>query len=262
MENVNLWTLIKINFRVTNFLVIINVLMSILTYALGLLTPLTYIILGAQILPGSDYPLSSFVLEPWRFITSAFLHGGLVHLLLNMYVLYSFGNIIEQYYGSKKLFLVYILSALGGSLLSFIGAFIKFYENNSIAQGSAISVGASGAVFGLVGLLLGYKFLKRKTYAPEIDFDEKTLIFFVGINLLFGFGVNALSTQVSVNNWAHLGGLISGILLGAVLNTKNTITATKQSKLFEKFLYYLALFLFFGSFIASFISGLNLFLTT
>jgi rhomboid protease GluP len=261
MVNVDFWTWLKINFKVTNFLIFVNVIMFFLTLLLGSLGAYSYIILGAQILPGTAYPLSQFVMEPWRMVTSAFLHGGFAHLILNMYALYSLGHVIEEYYGSKKVFAVYIFTALGAGLLSFIGSFIGFWQNNAVASGVSISVGASGAIFGLVGILLGYRYFKKKTYAPEIYFDERTLLFFVAFNLIFGFGVNALSMQVYINNWAHLGGLISGVVLGALLNTKESFSKSTRSNIFDKVFFYSALIIFIISIILTIISGLKLFLT-
>jgi len=259
MKNIDLLTWLKINFKATNFLIAVNLLLFLITFLLSSIDSFAYILMGAQVLPGTIYPFSEYILEPWRFVTSAFLHGGIMHLLLNMYALFSLGHVIEEYYGGKKVFLIYIFTAIGGSILSFLGSFIGFWQNNSMANGLFISVGASGAIFGLVGLLLGYKFFKKKTYAPQIDIDERSLLFFVAFNLLFGFGVNALPVQVYINNWAHLGGLISGILLGAVLNTKDDFSTKKRMSVFEAILFYGSVVIFILSFILNIISGLNLF---
>lgn len=262
MQNINLFTWLKIKFKVTYLLIGLNLLMFFLTFLLSGFQSYSYIILGAQVLPGTAYPFSGYVFELWRFITSAFLHGGLMHLLLNMYALYSIGLVIEEFWGGKKLLIIYILTSVTASLLSFIMAFISFWQNNSIADGLSISVGASGAIFGLVGVILGYKFFKRKTFSPDIDFNVNSLIFFVGFNLLFGFGVNFLSMQVYINNWAHLGGLIGGLILGAFLSTKNTFSLSKLSKIFENILYWVSLLLFIASFVLSFVSGFLLIFNT
>lgn len=259
MQNINLITWLKIKFKVTYFLIGLNLFMFLMTFLLSGLQSFSYIILGAQVLPGTEYPFSLYIFEFWRFITSAFLHGGAMHLLLNMYALYSIGLIIEEYWGGKKLLIIYIFTSITSSLLSFIMAFVGFWQNNSIANGLSISVGASGAIFGLVGVMLGYNFLKRKTYAPDIDFDVRGLIFFIAFNLLFGFGVNFLSMNVYINNWAHLGGLIGGVILGAFLNTKNTFSQGKFSKIFESILFWISLLLFVGSFILTMISAFLLF---
>lgn len=258
MQNINLFTWLKINFKVTYLLLALNFLMYFLTMLLGYYGSLSYILLGAQVLPGTIYPLSNSIFEFWRFITSAFLHGGIAHLLINMYALYSIGNIIEEYWGGKKLFLIYIFTAITSSLLSFIGAFIGFWQNNSLSDGLSISVGASGAIFGLVGVLLGYKLFKKKTFSAEIDFNLNSLLFFVILNLLLGFGINALPIPVYINNWAHLGGLIGGILLGAILNTKNTFSITNIFKKFENILFWISFILFVLSYIFLIISFISL----
>lgn len=247
--NYNLKTWFAINFKATLFLLILNTILGLLTYIIAFAfyrgsDSYALVVLGAQILPGSEAPFASLVLDYYRFLTSAFLHGGIVHLLFNMYSLYAIGGFIERYYGSKKMFTAYIITAITGSLLSFIMALISVWSNSGISSGVSISVGASGAVFGLIGVVLGNKFLRRNTYNPDINVDVGNLVWIVVINIFLGVSVNSLGSGVIINNWAHIGGLVGGMLLGALLDTKNTFDASKFKKGFEKGLFILSVVLF------------------
>ena len=261
--NANFFTWLKLNFKVVNLLLAINLILGALTtfFAISVFqgnTSLSLVLFGAQILPGTDPPFSAMSLDLWRFITAAFLHGGILHLLFNMYALYSIGGFVERFYGGKKLFIVYLLTALTGSLASFGGALFELWSNSGTTVGLVTSVGASGAVFGLVGLLLGNKFLKRNTYGPELNFDVNSLIWVVAINLFLGFSINSFGSGVAINNWAHIGGLLGGFGLGALLETKNTLDISKFKKVLEKVLFILAILLFVGAWCFNIVSIFSL----
>lgn len=255
--NSNFKTWLQINFKATYFLLGINVLLGIITYVLAYIffqgsDSLALVFLGAQVLPGTEAPFSAFVLDAYRFLTAAFLHGGLIHLLFNMYALYAIGGYIERFFGGKKLFTTYIITAIIGSLVSFVGALIETWSSGGVSSGVGISVGASGAVFGLIGLILGHKYLNRNTYAPELSIDTSNLIWVVAVNIFLGFSINFLGTGVAVNNWAHIGGLIAGFLLGGFLTTKNTFDISKIKKFIEKGLFILSVILFLLAWILNF----------
>ena len=263
--NLTFWHWLKINFKVTTLLLFINIVVYLITYLLTLLVfagndTLALSILGAQILPGSQYPFSAFILQPWRFITSSFLHGGLLHLAFNMWALMSLGTYLEKYYGGKKLFLIYIFTAITSALASLIVGFIGLMQNNGMAEGVVASVGASGAIFGIVGVLLGNKLLKNKTYEAELNLDTTNLLIIVFINLFLGFSFNFLGSGVYINNWAHLGGLAGGILLGTFLSTVNSFDVSKRKIIFEKILFYFSVILFLLACIANIIFILSNFL--
>ncbi|WP_304067451.1 rhomboid family intramembrane serine protease [Pedobacter glucosidilyticus] len=135
--------------------------------------------------------------EWWRLFTSMFLHGGIMHLLLNIYGLVIAAIFVEPLLGRKKYFILYILSGLCGSLAS-----IWWYPNT-------ISVGASGAIFGLYGAILGL--LLTNAFPKE---GKKSIFMmigiYVGINLLWGL-------TGGIDNAAHIGGLLSGALIGIIL---------------------------------------------
>lgn len=158
------------------------------------------------------YPISSSNFHSYQLLTSMFLHGGLLHLGFNMFMLWSFGNQMEQILGQKKLLTVYFLSGFVSSL---------FW----LFLGTGPAVGASGA---LSGLLAAYIFI-----APE----AKVLLFFV-IPLkikhaVYGFGAFSLvfgllslinpSLGFGIGHFAHLGGLVGGYLLTLYWKEKRLI---------------------------------------
>jgi membrane associated rhomboid family serine protease len=136
--------------------------------------------------------------EYWRLWTVTLLHGNELHLAFNMYALYLSGRIVERWYGSLNFLLFYLVCAAAGSIGSFV------------IGGDAPSVGASGAVFGLFGLLLS----AGRIHHP-VDKQSRALVSQLGmlivINLLFGFAVPG------IDNAAHLGGLAAGLWLGALI---------------------------------------------
>ena len=178
-----------------------------LTYGLIAVTAVVSI---AAFGPGSDLfdllALDKFRLargEYWRLWTVTLLHGDYLHLFFNMYALYIAGALVEQLYGPRLYALLYFLSAAAGSVGSFV------------AGGDAPSVGASGAIFGLFGVLLAVS----RTHHPVLDRRGQMLIGQIGglivLNLLLGFGVAGLG--VGIDNAAHVGGLIAGLWLGFLL---------------------------------------------
>lgn len=133
----------------------------------------------------------------WRLLTSTFLHGGLMHVLANMYGLLFVGIFLEPLLGKTKFLTTYLLTGLLASIAS-----IWWYE-------ATISVGASGAIFGLYGLFLA--FMLTKVFPTEFGkaFLLSTVIF-VGYNLLMGL-------VGGIDNAAHIGGLLSGFVVGLIL---------------------------------------------
>lgn len=140
--------------------------------------------------------------EIYRLITAAFVHANVLHIFFNMYALYALGPQIEKFYGRKRYLLIYLGSALLGSLLSVV------LTNN-------VSVGASGAIFGLFGSMLyfGYK------YRATLDgFLRSGIIPVIVINLLLGFMIPGIDV------YGHIGGLLGGLILSyafGVVNKEN-----------------------------------------
>lgn len=133
--------------------------------------------------------------EYWRLITCAFLHGGIMHIFFNMYALYILGQQIEQIYGKAKYFLIYMGSAIGGSLLGVI------FEPNVVA------VGASGAIFGLLGALLVFAIKERKRLKSGA---MKNLVIVIGLNLFISI------TVPNIDLLGHLGGFLVGVVLASL----------------------------------------------
>lgn len=177
----------------------------IITYILILLNVFMYIIpilcnkeqtILEQFCIFGDYVRSG---EYYRLLTGTFLHANIIHLFCNMYALYILGTQLESFVGKIKFLIIYIFSALTGSLLSLI------FLNNGI------SIGASGAIFGLTGALI-YFGLHYRVYLGSVV--KTNLIPIIVLNLLLGFMMKG------IDNWAHIGGLIGGILCNMALGVK------------------------------------------
>jgi len=130
----------------------------------------------------------------WRILTGATLHASVAHVLMNGYAFYSFGRIFEMLTNRAHLAIVFLLSAIGGGLLS-----LFFIPNG-------ISVGASGGIVGLIGYLAVYAFRRRQFISDQF---RKNLL--INIGFLFVFGL--VLYQV-IDNFGHLGGLITGGIYG------------------------------------------------
>ena len=137
--------------------------------------------------------------EIYRLITGAFLHGSVSHYIINMYSLYIIGSQMEGFLGRWKYLGVYLFSALIGSLFSIIFSMTP-------------SVGASGAIFGLLGSLLYFGYHYRVYLGSVI---KSQVIPIIIINLLIGFLSNG-----RIDNFAHIGGLVGGILITMALGVK------------------------------------------
>ena len=145
---------------------------------------------------GADLSALTMSGEYWRLLSSMFLHMNFLHIALNMMALWSLGSILEGKLGSLYFSALYVLSGLAGSLLSAVTHQQMLY----------LSCGASGAILGLFGVAVLYSI----KYPNQDGFSFKNL----GLNLLIIFG---LGTMANIDNMAHLGGLIIGVLMSASL---------------------------------------------
>ena len=127
----------------------------------------------------------------YRLLTSEFVHVNILHILCNMYALYIIGSQVENYFGKIKYIIIYITSAITASLLSML------------LNMNTASIGASGAIFGLMGALLYFGINYRVYLGTALT---KEILPVIILNLLLGF------TLSGVDNFAHLGGLIGGFL--------------------------------------------------
>jgi membrane associated rhomboid family serine protease len=141
--------------------------------------------------------------EWWRLITAGFLHGSIIHLLFNVYILWVIGSQLESIVGNVKFLTIYFVSLLGGSLASFW--FSPF---------GSYSIGASGAIFGLMGAML---VVGRKR---NLDISQITTL--VAINVVIGFVLSGIDWR------AHLGGLAAGAFIAWVLLNATSLKEKNQ----------------------------------
>ena len=180
---------------------------------------------GALVSPtfiGSNY------IELFRLVSSVFLHASLLHIVCNMYSLYIIGPQLESFYGKSKFIIIYIVSGVVGNLLS-----MAFLQDN------VVSVGASGAIFGLLGSLLYFGYHYRVYLSGVI---KSQIIPLIILNLGIGFVASG------INNFAHIGGLIGGILISMAVGVKykskksDIINGIIMSLIFSGFLVYMIFF--------------------
>ncbi|HEY6251517.1 MAG TPA: rhomboid family intramembrane serine protease [Candidatus Angelobacter sp.] len=142
--------------------------------------------------------------EYWRLIMAGFIHGSFMHILFNMWCLWSLGQLSEKLFGSWITIAIYLLTGVGGAMLSI------FWNP------SQFEVGASGAIFGLCGAILsGVKFGNVSLSAWQKRSITSSLIFFAGFNLYLGYNLPG------IDNVCHIGGFITGLIFGVPLATAN-----------------------------------------
>ncbi len=151
--------------------------------------------------------------EWWRLFTPVLVHANAFHIFMNMFVLYIYGTNCEQAFGSVRLVVIYLASALLGSAFSYASPF-----------GSGVpSVGASGAVFGIVGALLVY--LYRRRSSQFIRQHLSGMVSFLVLNAVLGL------VWPNVDVMAHLGGLLGGVALGATFDRSSVARAAGPAPL-------------------------------
>ena len=174
---------------ITISLIAINIIVFALMYILGNGSENTNTLINF----GANFVHLTRAGDYYRLITSAFLHIGIIHLFLNMYSLYILGPAVESFYGRFKYILIYLLSAIFGSLFTVV-----------LSSQNTVAAGASGAIFGLLGALLYFGYNYRGYIGNSII---SQIVPIVLINLIFGF------MTPGIGNAAHIGGLIGGYLI-------------------------------------------------
>ncbi|MBW7881202.1 MAG: rhomboid family intramembrane serine protease [Caldilineaceae bacterium] len=134
--------------------------------------------------------------EFWRLLTATLLHSGILHLLFNLYALFALGPLLEGYVGHTRFFFIYLIAGLYGSLASY-------------ALSGPVSVGASGAIFGLIGAITVFFARYRNNFGVRGQTILQNMIIVLVLNLVIGF------SSGFIDNWGHIGGLIGGALLTA-----------------------------------------------
>jgi rhomboid protease GluP len=158
--------------------------------------------------------------EWWRIVTAMFVHVGLLHLATNMWCLWNLGLLAEPLMGSWGLIAAYVLTGAAGNLLSTGWNWLRPIHDVSGAPLYVAGAGASGAVFGIAGALIVLLKSKRLPVPPrELWRLRRSVIYFAAINLVIGFSVNFGSgfTGIAVDNSAHIGGCLCGLLFAAPL---------------------------------------------
>lgn len=182
---------------ITGILVAVNIIYFIVIYANGGFNNVTMVEFGAAFTP---YITQRG--EYYRIFTSMFMHFGIEHLISNMLALMVLGEALETYVGKIKYLIIYLLSGIIGGIVSVIAYTLK---------GSVVvSAGASGAIFGILGGLLCVT-LKRRIGVGRERIDPGRLIMFALLSILSGFN------DTGIDNYAHIGGLISGVIITAVI---------------------------------------------
>ncbi len=145
----------------------------------------------------------------WRFFTPMLLHASIPHILFNMYALVAFGAGLERHFGHWRFLLLYILAGFTGNVLSFV-------------LSSGYSVGASTAIFGLVGAEGVFLYQNRKLFGNQFGRAIGNVIFVVAVNLLLGL-------TPGIDNWGHVGGLVGGLIFawfaGPLLEVEGIVPA-------------------------------------
>lgn len=183
--------------KVTIGLIIINVAVFLYSaYLSGSLMDINVYVLYAL---GAKENIAIASGEYYRLITAAFLHGGLIHLLFNMYALNALGGLIDRTFGTLRYIIIYLFSAITSSLLS-------FYMSDSL------SIGASGAIFGLMGAALIFGLREKNRIGRDF---LTNILSVVGINIFIGL------TQSNIDNFGHIGGLIGGLIISLIMYPKD-----------------------------------------
>ncbi|PSH02874.1 MAG: hypothetical protein CXZ00_15100 [Acidobacteria bacterium] len=149
---------------------------------------------------GANCGLYTLTGDWWRLLTSCFVHGGIIHLAFNMWCLWSLGGLAERLYGRATYACIYLLCGVSGSLAS-----VLWHRTPTV------SVGASGAIFGIAGAVIASIKLGEFASGTMADGVMKSLIAFVGYNVIFGVITGAS------DNACHIGGLLAGAALGALI---------------------------------------------
>jgi rhomboid protease GluP len=151
--------------------------------------------------------------EWWRLVTSIFVHFSWIHIATNMWCLWNLGLLGEPLLGEFGIIAAYVLTGVAGNLLS-----VTFNQRPPGPAGGVLSAGASGAVFGLAGVLL---MLLRSPLLPipqvELKKLRRSVWYFALLNFIIDGGLWIAHTSLQIDNMAHLGGFLSGLALGAPL---------------------------------------------
>jgi rhomboid protease GluP len=156
---------------------------------------------------GASLPLPYNVRQPWRFVMAIFLHGSILHIFFNMWVLMDIGPQVEELYGSARYLFIYVVTGIGGYVVS--------------SATGHMSVGGSGALLGLIGVLLAVT-MSRKTMGMQMLRNQliRWLIYLAVLGYFFR----------EIDNYAHAGGLIAGFIIGKIMADRAPASPEEQKR--------------------------------
>lgn len=174
-----------------------------------------YAYTGSQIFAGADNPIYGFgmsqgllilhdPIQAYRILTSMFLHESIVHIGANMLSLFFVGVIVERLFGSGRFAIIYFASGIIAGLAQ------------ALLTPVVPSLGASGAIFGIFGAFGAFLLMRRRVLGPAVNSMIGQWVFWLSINLFISFSVPGIGV------WAHLGGLIAGFVIGAIMTSMGT----------------------------------------
>ena len=157
---------------------------------------------------GASLPLIPYNLaQPWRFVMAVFLHGSLMHIIFNMWVLMDVGPQIEELYGSARFFFIYVMTGIGGYVLSSLRGHF--------------SVGGSGALLGLIGVMLAITTGRRSASMQMLRSQIIRWLIYIAVwGLLFP----------GIDNYAHFGGLATGFVLGKIMMDRPPVSPEERKR--------------------------------
>jgi rhomboid protease GluP len=175
---------------------------------LGALMNLGGININVLVKFGASVPWPFDLVQPWRLIMATFLHGSLLHIGFNMWVLMDIGPQIEELYGSARYFFIYVVTGIGAYIVSGL-------------LGGHVSIGGSGALLGLIGVLLAMTFGSKSASMQMLRTQLIRWLVYLAIWGIFMSGID---------NYAHAGGLVSGFLLGKVMVARPPMSPQEKTR--------------------------------
>ena len=187
------------SFKITNTLILLNVVAYIATalFSANLAEMDTRVLVAFGALYG---PLVFVYDEWWRLLSAMFLHGGMTHLLMNMFSLYIVGRPAEIYFEKRAFLAIYFSSGLIGAVASLT------------IHPESVGIGASGAIFGLFGALAGFFLVHRERIGAQSKLFMKNFGVIIALNVLLGLSIPSIDMS------AHIGGLVAGVIGGMMLS--------------------------------------------
>jgi rhomboid protease GluP len=178
--------------------------------------------IDAQVLirMGSSLPLPYMIFQPWRLVTACFLHGSLLHIIFNMWVLMDLGPVVEELYGSARYFFLYMATGIAGYVVSATYMWLRYSSVGGFVP-PIPSIGASGALLGLIGLLLAATTKRGNAAAQALRSQLIKWVIYI-----FILGILMSGTD----NAAHFGGLACGYLLGRVVADRQPMDAAEHKR--------------------------------